>query len=119
MDQHRIASILNNIAIIYQIKGDYYQALELGYQSLSIAKEIGNRYMVGAILNNIAKIHYNKGDYEYILYYLLQVEDTLHTLNATEFQKSLALISSIKKELGIEEFNKLEENAARRISNIS
>ena len=119
MDQHRIASILNNIAIIYQIKGDYYQALELGYQSLSIAKEIGNRYMVGAILNNIAKIHYNKGDYEYILYYLLQVEDTLHTLNATEFQKSLALISSIKKELGIVEFNILEKNATRRISNDS
>ena len=105
--------------MIYQIKGEYYPALELGYQSLKIAKEIGEEIMVGVTLYNIAMIHYHKGGYEDTLYYVFQAWYILERLNAPEFQKLLILISDIKKGLGIEEFNKLEKKATRRISNPS
>jgi len=107
-EQQRIDMVLNSIGRIHHIKGKYDQALELGYQSLKIAKEIGDRYTVGVTLNNIAMIYYNKGDHEDALYYVLQAWDILYRRNATEFQKSATLISSIEKELGIEEFYKLE-----------
>ncbi|HEY6536455.1 MAG TPA: hypothetical protein VIY08_11765 [Candidatus Nitrosocosmicus sp.] len=75
--------------------------------------------MVGVILNSIAMIHYNEGEYEDTLYYVLQAWNILRRLNATEFQKSFTLMSSIRKASEIVEFNILEKNAARRISNLS
>ena len=37
--QYVIGRTMNNLAIIYQIKGDYYQALELYNQNLKIVME--------------------------------------------------------------------------------
>ncbi len=115
-DQYRIGTTLNNIALIHKNKGEYDQALELYNQSLKIKKEIGEQYRIGTTLNNIALIHKNKGEYENTLYHVLQAYEILQRLNIPELQRSLDIISIIKKELGIEEFNKLKQKAIRRIS---
>jgi hypothetical protein len=66
----------------------------------------------------IALVHKNKGKYEDTLYHVLPDYEILQRLNISDLQRSLDILSAIKKELGIEEFNKLEEKVKRRMGDL-
>ena len=64
------AATLNNIAVSYQDRGDYDDALKYLEQCLKIVEEIGHRAGQGAILSNIGRTHVARGDYHRALKYV-------------------------------------------------
>ncbi|MFN8208972.1 MAG: tetratricopeptide repeat protein [Bacteroidales bacterium] len=53
-----MTSLYNNIANIYQTKGDTASALQYYRKSLTIARETNNKTAMGIVLNNLGKLHY-------------------------------------------------------------
>ncbi len=58
------AAVLNNIAIIYDVRGKSDLAIEIYNKNLKLMKELGNQRGIATTLNNIALIHDNKGKYD-------------------------------------------------------
>jgi tetratricopeptide (TPR) repeat protein len=52
-----LTSLYNNIANIYQTKGDTSAALQYYRKSLAIARETNNKTAIGIVLNNLGKLH--------------------------------------------------------------
>ncbi|MBV9176369.1 MAG: tetratricopeptide repeat protein [Nitrososphaeraceae archaeon] len=59
------ARLLNNIAVIHDIKGEYEQALNLYNQSLEIKRQVGDRHANVNTLNRIAVAILSEDGYEY------------------------------------------------------
>jgi tetratricopeptide (TPR) repeat protein/DNA-binding CsgD family transcriptional regulator len=53
-----LPSLYNNIANIYQTKGDYKSALQYYEKSLALAEEAGLKRVQGIALNNIGKLYF-------------------------------------------------------------
>lgn len=51
-----LASLYNNIANIYQTKGNYNSAKDYYEKSLQLAKEVDNKWVQGIALNNLGKL---------------------------------------------------------------
>jgi tetratricopeptide (TPR) repeat protein len=68
-----VPSLYNNIANIYQTKGDFKSALEYYEKSLSLAVDNNNKVVEGIALNNLGKLHFlDLKDPEKALDYLLR-----------------------------------------------
>ena len=62
-DSYAYVSILNNLALAYQAKGELSQALDCANKALSIMRMgIGNEHEVASSLNNLAAMHLQLGD---------------------------------------------------------
>lgn len=64
--------ILNNIAQVYSLEGDYDTALPYLEKSLVILRQIDDKIKESATLNNIAQIYKARGEYAVALDYLEQ-----------------------------------------------
>jgi tetratricopeptide (TPR) repeat protein len=64
--------VLNRLGLIYDLYGDYGQALNLYHHVLAGLREIGDKSGEGTTLNNISQIYASRGDYETALKYLEQ-----------------------------------------------
>src|SRR5690606_18990755 len=53
-----LPTLYNNIANIYQTKGDFNSALQYYEKSLALAEEAGNKIVQGVALNNIGKLYF-------------------------------------------------------------
>ncbi|MEB3290571.1 MAG: CHAT domain-containing protein [Leptolyngbya sp.] len=57
------AKVLNNIGIVYQLRGNYGEALTTYQQSLTISRELGDRATEAITLGNIGIIYERQGSY--------------------------------------------------------
>ncbi|MBL4657566.1 MAG: tetratricopeptide repeat protein, partial [Flavobacteriales bacterium] len=64
-----IARHLQNIAIVYDEKGEYEVALEYYLEALNISTELGNKVSMAAVLGNIGLVFAEWGDNEQALAY--------------------------------------------------
>jgi tetratricopeptide (TPR) repeat protein len=55
--------VYNNLANAYRNLGDWNQASDAYYKSLTIAQEIGHIYNQGMVANNLANIHLDRGEW--------------------------------------------------------
>jgi CHAT domain-containing protein len=68
MDNRRkIASLLNNIGVLYETQGNYEQALNYYQKSLELAKTLENDRGIARTLNNMGVIHYRQRHYDLAL----------------------------------------------------
>lgn len=58
------ATVLNNIGIIYDYKGDYAKSLRYYYKALGIQESINDQYGIAYTCSNIGLIYSNQGDYD-------------------------------------------------------
>ncbi len=65
-----LAKILNRIGTVYQLMGDFDNALKYYKQSLGLWERLGNINDLAIQLNNIGTILFNQGDFEAALEYL-------------------------------------------------
>ena len=54
---------LGNLGVVYDLLGNYAQAIEYHQQSLTIAKEIGDRRVEGIALGNLGNAYHSLGNY--------------------------------------------------------
>jgi tetratricopeptide (TPR) repeat protein len=64
--------VLNTLGLIYDLYGDYGQALNLYHHALAGYREMVDKSGEGTTLNNISQIYDSRGDYETALKYLEQ-----------------------------------------------
>ncbi|NIN44248.1 MAG: tetratricopeptide repeat protein [Candidatus Aminicenantes bacterium] len=64
--------ILNRLGLIYDLYGDYKQALIFYQKALAVCQKLGDKKNEGTTLNNMATISLAHGDYESALTYLEQ-----------------------------------------------
>ena len=76
-DKTGLAISLNNLSIIYSLKGLEDQALQFLQKSLAISKELDDKEGLARAFNNIGNIYQNRGDYHLALSYL---EDAIKML---------------------------------------
>ncbi|OFX46498.1 MAG: hypothetical protein A2046_15510 [Bacteroidetes bacterium GWA2_30_7] len=67
-----LASSLNNIGYIYQMKGNIPMAIEYDSKSLKIYEEISDKKGMAASFNNLGVIYYNQGDIPKTIEYYLK-----------------------------------------------
>jgi tetratricopeptide (TPR) repeat protein len=82
-DQDLKSALLNNIGLIYKIKGDYDNALKYYREALHIDKQLEKLSGEAVILSNIGMIYHAKGDYDNALQHLrdaLQIDEKLGDL---------------------------------------
>ena len=68
--QRIITMNLQNLGIIYFMKGEFKKSLKYTEQSLAIAEKIGNKQMISSNLNNLATAFIYQGDFDKALTYL-------------------------------------------------
>ena len=61
-DRSAVALILNNVAIVHRVRGDFAEAKKNYLESLAIRRAIGEKAGVAATLNNLANIMSDEGD---------------------------------------------------------
>jgi len=71
-DRGALGKALNNIAGVFQVRGDLAKALDLFEESLRIRREVGNRAGEGTTLSNIAAVYNARGDLTKALEYYEQ-----------------------------------------------
>ncbi len=67
-----IAQSLHIIGKIYQIKGDYFHAIDYCLQSLQVAMKLGEKKLIADNFNNIGASHYLQNNYTKALDYYFQ-----------------------------------------------
>ena len=55
---------LGNISTVHYYRGELDLALETSQKSVAIAKELGNKILIGLTLYSLAETYYEKGDYK-------------------------------------------------------
>ena len=55
---------LGNISAVHYYRGELDLALETSQKSVAIAKELGNKILIGLTLYSLAETYYEKGDYK-------------------------------------------------------
>jgi tetratricopeptide (TPR) repeat protein len=107
---------LNNIARIYDRKGEYEQALKLYNQSVEIAMMIGDQEGIATTLNNIAEMHTRKEEYEQALFHVLQARKILERLAIPELQRSYDILGYIKGKLESDTYENLVKKVEVQLS---
>lgn len=79
--KRKASSSINNLAIIYQIKGDYQKALEMYLKNLKIKEEFNDAQGIAAAYNNIANLYVDQKDPKNALIYQKKVYSIYSTLN--------------------------------------
>lgn len=105
------------MAMIYDNRGDYDEALDLYNQSLDIAKKIGDQEGFIRTLGNISLIYEKIGDHESALYHLHRSSKVSKTDN-TNRQRLLNIRSIIREKIGRDNFDMLEKKVKIKISNV-
>jgi tetratricopeptide (TPR) repeat protein len=67
-----VTLLMNNKGVVYDLMGDFSNALKLYKEALEIRRTIKDDKGVAQNLNNIGLLHYQKGDYNIAIDYLLQ-----------------------------------------------
>jgi len=80
-DKQGVASVLNNLGLLYRSKGNLEKAIECHQESIRAIEEVGNEQILASNYNNLGAVYQMKGDHKIALEF---------------FQKSLAL----KKRIG-------------------
>lgn len=109
-----LPSLYNNIANIYQTKGDFKSALQYYEKSLVLAEEAGNKAVQGVALNNIGKLYFiDLKQQELALDYLLRgLKIREETGDKAEIAKSLVFLSGYYNQQGnFEEGKRYSERA--------
>jgi tetratricopeptide (TPR) repeat protein len=90
-----LPTLYNNIANIYQTKGDFNSALQYYEKSLALAEEAGNKIVQGVALNNIGKLYFiDLKQPDQALDYLLRgLKIREETGDKAEIAKSLVFLS--------------------------
>ncbi|MHA1219682.1 MAG: tetratricopeptide repeat protein [Candidatus Heimdallarchaeaceae archaeon] len=60
----QITGCLNNIKFVHLIRGELDLAIEISQKMITIAKELGNKILIGRTLFDLAYVYYQKGDYK-------------------------------------------------------
>lgn len=99
---------LNGLGVAYKSKGVYDSALDLGFRSLQMWEEEGDKLKVAMALNNIGAVYYMIHDYEHaILFYqkAKEVQDEIHEMQGME----IILINLSFCYIHLKEFEKANE----------
>ena len=95
------AFALNNIGIIFDIKGDYDNGIDYYSQSLEIFEEMGNKEGIASSLNNLGAIYKVQGNYAKAIDYFTQnLKISEEIGNKRGIAASLNNIGLIFQELG-------------------
>jgi len=62
-NKKQMANALNTQGVAFELKSDYFKAIEYHTRCLKIKKEIGDKSGISFSLNNIGNIYYYQGDY--------------------------------------------------------
>jgi DNA-binding SARP family transcriptional activator/Tfp pilus assembly protein PilF len=54
-------AVCNNLALVYEAKGDYATALSFAQEALRLCEMLGDRHREAAIRNNLADLHHRSG----------------------------------------------------------
>lgn len=87
MPVHTRSAVLNNIAAIRSVKGDYPAAEELYRQSLSIAEEFHDQEMQANVLNNLAVLALYQEDFDEAISNAQKAQSIAHQIHHEEIEK--------------------------------
>ncbi len=97
-DGERIASSLNNIALVESALGDHDAALAHVEQSAAVAESIGNRFLKATILDTGGRIHFRRGELDVALMtwsdalrISVELEDSLNVADSLEGMALMAI----------------------------
>ena len=110
-DQQGMAKTMFNMANIHDKKGEHDQAMKLYIESLEISKKIGDRQGIAETLNNMSTALLERQEYKESFYRASQAHEILVglELDTPVLQRSIDILSYIKKKVGNEEFQRLTE----------
>lgn len=95
------AAIVNNLALVYSIQGEYFESLKMHYQSYQLEKSAGNEKGAAQSLDNIGTIHYHIGNERTALRFFIQAVAILYrNLHFEEMSQTLTHLSAIMNDMG-------------------
>jgi tetratricopeptide (TPR) repeat protein len=109
-----LASLYNNIANIYQAKGDFESALQYYENALELAKETQDKWLQGIALNNIGKLYFtDMHQPEKAIGYLIESLRTREEAgDKSEIARSMVILSSYYfEQKKLEDGKRYAENA--------